>query len=199
MATLDLQEASEAFPEGAITQLLQAWSVGDRAAGDQLFDLLYPELKALARQYLRRESAAISLRPTDLVNETYLKLAAQRRCDWQSRSQFFALAATFIRRILVDHAKRSRRGKRGKGVIHLSLDDVQIPGIPPNLDLLALDGALVELAGIRMAAARVIELRFFAGLSLEETADVIGVSRATVLRTWRFARAWLAGRLGTAA
>lgn len=189
-------EAPKDPPEGGITVLLREWSAGNREAGERLFDAVYPELKKLARQHLSREPALLPFRPTELVNEVYLRLANQRQCDWQSRTQFFALAATFIRRILVDQAKHRLRGKRGQGTIHLSLDDVQLPVLSPNLDLLALDRALVELAGIRMAAARIVELRYFAGLSLEETADALGASRATVLRTWRFARAWLGRKLG---
>lgn len=186
----------EAEPDGSITRLLREWSEGSRDAGDRLFDLIYPELKGLARQHLARESPHHGLRPTELVHEVYLRLARQRRCDWQCRDQFFALAATFIRRILVDQAKLRLRGKRGQGALHLSLEEVQLPALSPNLDLLALDAALVELAGIRMAAARIVELRYFAGLSLEETAEVLGASRATILRNWRFARAWLGRKLG---
>ncbi len=190
--------APAGVPEESITQLLREWSQGSPEAGDRLFAAVYPDLKGLARQHLAREAFGAPLRPTELVNEAYLRLAAQSRCEWQSRNQFFALAATFIRRILVDQAKHRLRRKRGEGVVPLSLEDVQLPSVGPSVDLLALDRALVELAGIRMSAARVIELRCFAGLSLEETADALGTSRATVLRTWRFARAWLGRKLGAA-
>lgn len=194
-SSASLADAREAGPDGSITLLLREWSGGSREAGDRLFDLIYPELKGLARQHLARELRGSALRPTELVHEVYLRLAAQRQCDWQCRNQFFALAATFIRRILLDQAKLRLRGKRGEGALHLSLDEAQLPALAPNLDLLALDAALVELASVRMAAARIVELRYFAGLSLEETAEILGASRATVLRQWRFARAWLGRRL----
>lgn len=179
-----------------ITAWLVAWAAGDREAERRLFDLVYPELKRLARQRLAREQGRITLGATDLVNEAYLRLVAQR--GWQNRHQFFAVSATFLRWILVDHAKHGRRRKRGSDAVHLALDEELLPGgAGPDLDLLALDQALVELARIRTLAARIVELRFFAGLSVEEAAEALGASRATVLRQWRFARAWLACRLGS--
>jgi RNA polymerase sigma factor (TIGR02999 family) len=187
----------DSAPAESITEWLQAWAAGDREAEHWLFDLVYPELKRLARRQLARERGRITLGATDLVNEAYLRLAAQR--DWQNRHHFFALAATLLRWILVDHAKQGGRQKRGRGAVHLVFDETLLPGAPPDLDLLALDEALVALARVRTLAARIVELRFFAGLSVEEAAMALGVSRATVLRQWRFARAWLARTLGAEA
>jgi RNA polymerase sigma factor (TIGR02999 family) len=182
--------------EDAITVWLQAWTAGDPGAGDRLFDLVYPELKKLARRFLAREHAGLPLGTTELVHETYLKLAAQQQDRWQCRDQFFALAATLARRILVDQARHRRRSKRGGGAVHVTFEEALLPGEHLDVDLLALDEALVELARIRLTTARIVELRFFAGLDLEETARILGISRATVLRQWRFARAWLAQKLG---
>src|SRR4029079_327476 len=166
-----------------ITAWLQAWSAGDREAESRLFDLVYPELKRLARRHLARERGEISLGATDLVNEAYLRLINER--SWRNRGQFFALAATFLRWILVDHAKHGGRRKRGGRALHLTLEENLLPGAAPDLDLLALDQALVELARIRTLAARIVELRFLTGLRLEETAEALGASRATVPRQWR--------------
>lgn len=181
----------------AITDLLHAWAANDADAGDRLFEAVYPELRRLAGQRLAGERAEISIQATELIHEVYCKLVDQRRCTWQCRAQFFAVAATMIRRILIDHAKHRHRHKRGSGTIHLSLDDVQIPWLPVDLDVMALDGALCELAGIEMQVARIVELRYFAGLSLEETVRVTGLSQSTVQRKWRFAKAWLARKLGS--
>lgn len=178
-----------------ITLLLRAWADREPAAGDRLFDLVYPELRRLARRQLARERAGISIQATEVIHEAYLKLMDQRHCTWQCRAQFFALAATLIRRILIDHAKHRRRRKRGLGAVHLSLEEVQLPGVPAELDVVDLDQALVELAGIEMAASRIVELRYFAGLSLDETASVTQLSRSTVQRKWRFAKAWLARKM----
>lgn len=189
-------DALPASPPGEITQLLNRWSGGDSQAQERLFSLVYPELYRLARSLLRREPEAISLQGTDLVNEAYLKLVTQRPRSWQQRSQFFAFSATVIRRILVDHAKKRKSLKRGQGQVHLSLEDDTLPGVHREMDLLALDLALVELAEVRLSAARIVELKFFAGLTLEETAESLGLGRTTVQRRWRFARSWLARRLG---
>lgn len=178
-----------------LTELLRSWKDAGRQR-ERLFDRIYPELHRLARQQLARERSSISIQATELVHEAYLRLVDQRRSDWQCRAQFYALAALTLRRILVDHAKHRRRHKRGAGAVHLSLDETLIPGTAPELDVLALDQALVELAKIRLTTARVVELRYFAGLSLEETAAVMGIARKTVQRRWRFARAWLGRRLG---
>ncbi|MCH9649711.1 MAG: sigma-70 family RNA polymerase sigma factor [Deltaproteobacteria bacterium] len=186
---------STSDPSGDITQLLNRWAGGDSSAQDQLFSLVYPRLQSLASSFLRREPHAVSLQTTELVNEAYLKLVNQRPRRWQQRSQFFAFSATVIRRILVDQAKQRKRLKRGKGQIHLTLEEEALPGIQRDVDLLALDLALVELAGVRLSAARIVELKFFAGLSLEETAETLGLGRTTVQRRWRFARSWLARKL----
>jgi len=184
--------------EESITAWLQAWTSGDTEAGEHLFALVYPELKKLARRFLARERVGVPLGTTELVHETFLRLVAQRQDHWQNRDQFFALAATLARRVLVDQAKHDRRRKRGGGVVHVTFEEGLLPGAPPNVDLLALDDALAELARIRWTTARIVELRFFAGLDLVATARILGVSRATVLRQWRFAKAWLARKLGGA-
>lgn len=180
----------------SVTLLLEAWAAGNAAAEAPLFEAVYPELRRLARQYLAREQRRITLQATDLVHDTYLKLVDQRQDDWRCRAHFFAVAATLVRRILLDHAKHRQRHKRGRGAVHVSVDDVQLPGLGPDLDFLEVDRALVELAGIQMSAARLVELRFFAGLTFDEAAEVMGLSRSTVLRKWRFAKAWLARKLG---
>ena len=171
-----------------LTELLRAWTAGDPDAGERLFATAYPRLRSLCGQRLHGRMTPLTLQPTELVNEVYLVLARQRRVDWQSREQFFALASTFVRRILTDHAKGRRRGKRGHGVIHISVDDVSLPTPGPDIDVVALDQALTELAAISVAAARIVELRFFGGLSLEQTARQLSMSRATAARRWRFGK-----------
>lgn len=179
-----------------VTGLLQSWAKGDQGSQDRLFDLVYPELRKIAANRLNAEPYPSSLQTTELVGEAYLRLVDQSKVDWQCRAQFFALAATFIRRILVDRAKSRFRAKRGAGAIHVSLDQAKafIPG--QNLDLLALDQALTELARIRATTARMVELRYFGGLNIDETASVLGLGKATVVRKWRFAKAWLAEWIG---
>lgn len=187
-------------PRQDVTALLQAWSQGDAGAGEQLVPLIYDELRRQAARHLRREKRRDhTLRPTALVHEAYLRLAGQRDAAWQNRGQFFAVAAQAMRRILVDHARRHRAVKRGRSWCRLSLDEVARRGLaaaaPPDLDLVALEDALVELAALSPQKARLVELRFFGGLSLEETADVMGVSPSTTSREWRLARAWLFRRV----
>lgn len=180
-----------------LTGLLKAWSAGDPGAGDQLIPLVYKELRRQAARYLSRERANHTLRPTALVNEAYLRLAGQRRVVWQDRAQFFAVAATVMRRLLVDHARQHGASKRGRHVTTLSLDDgdwISVAGAP-DLDVIALNEALVELAAVDPLRTKMIELRFFAGLTSDETAEALGVSTATVTRGWRLARAWLHHRL----
>lgn len=179
-----------------VTGLLRQWARGDRDSQDHLFDLVYPELRKIAANRLHAEPYPSSLQTTELVGEAYLRLVDQSKVDWQCRAQFFALAATFIRRILVDRAKSRFRAKRGAGAVHVSLDDAKafIPG--QNLDLLALDQALTELARVRATTARMVELRYFGGLNIDETASVLGLGKATVVRKWRFAKAWLAEWIG---
>jgi RNA polymerase sigma factor (TIGR02999 family) len=180
-----------------LTGLLRAWSAGDARAADSLIPLVYQELRHQAARYLSRERANHTLRPTALVNEAYLKLAQQRRVIWQDRTQFFALAATVMRRLLVDHARQHGAVKRGAMACAISLEDGDSVAVSPapDLDVIALNDALDELAAVDAVRARMIELRFFAGLTTDETADALGVSAATVTRGWRLARAWLHHRL----
>ncbi len=180
-----------------LTGLLRAWSAGDSAAGEKLIPLVYRELHHQAARYLSRERSNHTLRPTALVNEAYLRLARQRRVVWQDRAQFFGVAATVMRRLLVDHARQHAASKRGAWPCTVSLDDGEIISITgsPDLDIIALNDALVELTAVDPVRARMIELRFFAGLTTDETAEAMGVSAATVTRGWRLARAWLHHRL----
>ena len=179
-----------------LTGLLQAWSAGDAAAADQLIPVVYEELRRQASRYLARERPDHTLQPTALVNEAYLRLAEQRRVRWEHRGQFFAVAATVMRRLLVDHARQHGASKRGAACT-IPLDDGEVIAIAPtpDVDVLALNDALTELAEIDPLRMRLIELRFFAGLTTEEAADALGVSSATVTRGWRLARAWLHARL----
>jgi RNA polymerase sigma factor (TIGR02999 family) len=179
------------MPEQDVTQLLVQSTAGDKAAMDQLMPLVYDELRRLARSYLHKERPGHTLQSTALVHEVYLRLIDQRSVKWQNRSHFFAMAAQMIRRILVDHARGQKAAKRGSGAVMLELDDaVGLPG-QRDLDLIALDDALTGLAAIDPDQGRIVELRFFGGLSIEETAAVLGVSPATVNREWSSARAWL--------
>ena len=184
----DLQEA------GVLTAWLRDWAFRQEA-GDRLFDSIYPELRRLAARQLSRERSDISIEAADLVSEAYLRLSDQRHVHWRGRAHFFAIAATCVRRVLTDHAKHKLRSKRGAGAVHVQIEGVKLADEAPNVEILALNEALVELAEIRASAARVVELRAFGGLDLEDTASVLGMSRATVIRRWRFARAWLAQRL----
>lgn len=180
-----------------VTALLKAWSDGDSEAADRLIALVYDELRRQAARYLSRERGDHTLRPTALVNEAYLRLVRQRSVVWQDRGQFFAVAATVMRRLLVDYARKDGASKRGGSVHTVSLEDGDEVGIAaaPNIDVIELNDALVELSAIDPQCARMIELRFFAGLTTEETAEALGVSTATVTRGWRLARAWLHRRL----
>ena len=177
--------------ERDVTQLLVQSSAGDKAAMDELMPLVYDELRRLARVYLHRERPGHTLQSTALVHEVYLRLIDQRSVKWQNRAHFFAMASQMIRRILVDHARGQKAAKRGAGAVKLSLDDaIGLPG-QQDLDLIALDDALTGLAAIDPDQGKIVELRFFGGLSIEETAAVLGVSPATVNREWSSARAWL--------
>jgi RNA polymerase sigma-70 factor (ECF subfamily) len=176
-----------------ITRLLREWQAGDRAALDALIPVVYDELHVIASRHMAREWRAGTLETTALVNEAYLKLVDQRKVDWQSRAHFFAIAAQVMRRILVDHARRKLRGKRGGGaVMPVVTTSIQVPEAAADLvDVLAVDRALSQLEGLDPDQARIVELRFFAGLTVEETAAVVGVSPATVKREWAVAKAWL--------
>jgi RNA polymerase sigma factor (TIGR02999 family) len=176
---------------GEVTALLLRWQAGDPQALDALMPLVYAELRRLAARQLRGERAGHTLQPTAVVHEAYLRLIGQRNAGWQSRGQFYAVAARMMRRVLIDHARRGHAGKRGGAAIHLSLEGTDLPVAAPSIDLLALDAALTRLEALDAEQARVVELRFFAGLSVEETALALGLSPATIKRYWQSARAWL--------
>jgi RNA polymerase sigma factor (TIGR02999 family) len=174
-----------------ITGLLVDWSNGDQSALDKLLPLVEKELHRLAHSYMRRESPDHTLQTTALVNEAYLKLIDQKKTRWQNRAHFFGIAARIMRRILMNYARDQQRLKRGGGAIQVSLSEVAVISLSKTTDLLALDEALERLAATDERKARVVELRYFGGLSVEETAEVLGVSEITVLRDWKFAKAWL--------
>jgi RNA polymerase sigma factor (TIGR02999 family) len=174
-----------------ITQLLEAWSDGDKSAYDKLIPLVYDELHRLAHRYMSGERAGHTLQTTALVGEAYLRLVGQRGVRWQNRRHFLAIAAQLMRRILVDHARTNARAKRGGGAQMFELDETAITSPARSADLVALDEALTKLAEIDSRKAQVIELRFFGGLNVEETAQTLGVSPNTVIRDWSMARAWL--------
>lgn len=180
-----------------ITRLLREWQSGDRGAGDELIEQLYPELRALARRHLRNENDTLTLQVTDLVSEAYLRLNQQKRCDWNSRTHFLAIAATLVRRIVIDYVKNKRRAKRGGQDIILSMEEVgdQVATPAMQIDALALDGLLDELETVDPICAEMVKLRYFGGLKLDEVADVMQCSVSTVSRDWTFARAWLHKRL----
>lgn len=173
------------------SQLLIAWGNGDRAALDRLFPLVEGELHRLARRYMSRERLGHTLQTTALVNEAYLRLIDQRHVRWQNRAHFFGIAAQIMRRILIDHARRRAFGKRGGGARTVSLEEAAVLSAERAAELVALDEALRSLAEIDERKSRVVELRYFGGLSVEETAEVLSVSPDTVTREWRRARAWL--------
>lgn len=174
-----------------ITRLLADWSNGDRQALEKLTPLVYDELRRLAGRYLRQERAGHTLQSTALVHEAYMKLVGQKNVRWQNRAHFFGIAAQMIRRILVDYARARRAEKRGSGAAPLSLDEAMaLPG-GKDLDLVALDDALKGLANIDERQSRLVELRFFTGLTIEETAEVMQMSVATAKRDWVSAKAWL--------
>jgi RNA polymerase sigma factor (TIGR02999 family) len=179
-----------------ITELLVAWSDGDRAALDELVPLVYDQLHGLASASLARERQGHTLQTTALVHEAYLKLVDQRRVRWQNRAHFFGVAAQMMRRILVSHARAHAAGKRGHGAQPLSLDQAPEVSAKPKVDLLALDEALDRLTEIDPRLGRVVELRFFGGLSIEEAGEVLSLSSATVGREWSMAKAWLYKELG---
>lgn len=185
-------------PSEGVTKLLLAWSEGQDSALDKLLPVVYQELRRLARRYMYGERADHTLQTTALVNEAYLRLIDSRRVRWQNRTHFFAISAQLMRRILVDFARSRRYQKRGGGVQKVTLDEDLIMSPKQGRDLVALDGALEALAATDARKARVVELRFFGGLSVEETAAVLKVSPDTVLRDWRLAKAWLAREMGRA-
>jgi RNA polymerase sigma-70 factor, ECF subfamily len=182
-----------------VTVLLQRFRKGDKAAANELLPLVYEELKRLAAIRMKSERPGHTLQPTALVHEVYLKLAMGAPVDWQNRAHFFAVAAQHMRRIIVDHARAATAGKRGGGRQSVSLDDFMGTTLPPDESMLALDEALDRLKEIDERAARVVELRFFGGLTEREVAEVLGIGVTTMKRDWDFARAWLGSRLGAAA
>jgi RNA polymerase sigma-70 factor (ECF subfamily) len=176
---------------GSATQLLLSWSGGDRLALDQMLPIVYEELHRLAALYLSRERADHTLQPTALVNEAYLRLIDQRKVDWRNRAQFLGVAANMMRRILMNHARDKAAGKRAGDRERVSLSLVEESSNPSDVDLIALETALDGLEALDARKAKVVELRFFGGLTMEEIAEVLEISRATVEREWSFARAWL--------
>ena len=174
-----------------VTRLLIDWGNGDRAALDKLTPLVHEELRRMARQYMSRERPGHTLQTTALVNEAYLRLVDQRQAHWQNRAHFFAVAARVMRHILIDHARQHVRAKRGGKTQRISLDEAAVMSPERASDLLALDEALDELATIDPRRSRVVELRYFGGLNIDETAEVLKVTPTTVSRDWRWAKAWL--------
>ena len=174
-----------------LTRLLVDWGNGDAQALERLVPLVYRDLRRLARRYLRSEPPGHTLQSTALVHEAYLRLIDQRNTHWQNRAHFFGISAQLIRRILVDHARARKAGKRGGNAAKIQIDDSVAAHESQGLDLVVLDDCLKTLSGIDPQQARVIELRYFAGLTVEETAEVMHVSPTTVKREWRLARAWL--------
>jgi len=174
-----------------ITQLLLSWSKGDDAALEQLIPLVYPELRRLARRYMARKSPEHTLQTSALINEAYLRLVDQQNVGWQNRAHFFAVVAQVMRHILIDHARKYRYGKRGAGAQHVPLDEVAVVSQERATQIVALDDALTSLAAIDPRKSQIVELRFFGGLSVEETAEVMKLSSVTVMREWRAVKAWL--------
>lgn len=178
-------------PSEQVTSLLLRWRGGDKAALDALMPLVYGELRRLARQYLQRERSDHTLQSTALVHEAYARLVGQNLPDWQNRAHFFGVAAQLMRQILVDHARNHRAAKRGGSICKLPLDDVDSHASETDVDVVALDDALRSLAKLDPQQSRVVELRFFAGLSIADTSEVLGISPSTVKRDWNTARVWL--------
>jgi RNA polymerase sigma-70 factor (ECF subfamily) len=185
-----VRKETQAPDNAQVSRLLQAWGNGDRAALDRLTPIVYEELRRLARRYMRGERPGHSLQTTALVNEAYMRLVDYKGMQWQNRAHFFAVSAQLMRRILVEHARRHNL-KRGGGVQHVSLDETAIVGGDRTADLVALDDAIDALARLDARKAQVVEMRFFGGLSVEETAAVLKVSPVTVMRDWNTAKAWL--------
>ena len=176
---------------GEVTQLLERWSNGDASALDELTPLVYAELRKLAAGYVRRERPGHTLQATALVNEAYLRLIGQRPGGWSGRSHFYGIAARLMRQILVEYARKHQAEKRGGDLIAVTLDHADEVMSAPNVDILAVHEALERLASFDEQQARIVELRFFGGLSIAEAAEVLGVGHATVERDWSMARAWL--------
>ena len=180
-----------------VTKLLKNWGAGDKSALDNLMPLVHAELHRLARQHMRREKPGHLLQTSALVNEAYLRLVDASQVDWKNRAHFFGIAALLMRRILVDHARRNAYLKRGGGALRVSLDEAALRPHEQARELVALDDALEALAAIDPRQSKIVELRFFGGMSIEETAEVLKVSPGTVARDWTFARAWLRKEMGS--
>jgi RNA polymerase sigma factor (TIGR02999 family) len=178
-----------------VTALLRAWGQGEEEALKRLIPLVHAELHRIASRCMAGERAGHSLQPTALVNEAYVRLIDVQQVRWQDRAHFLAMSARLMRRILVDYARSKGYQKRGGGAVRVTFDEVAVPGKSVDPDLVALDDALAELAKVDERKSRVVEMRFFGGLSLEETASVLGVSEDTVTRDWKLAKAWLSREL----
>jgi RNA polymerase sigma factor (TIGR02999 family) len=178
-----------------VTGLLRAWSSGDQGALQKLTPLVYEQLHRAAQRYMAAERSDHILQTTALIHEVYLRLVDIREVDWQDRAHFFAICAQLMRRILTDFARSRHYQKRGGGAVHLPLDEALVISREPDADLVAVDDALKALAAIDERKSRVVELRFFGGLSVEETAEVLKVSPETVMRDWKLAKVWLLGQL----
>lgn len=174
-----------------VTQLLRAWGEGDEGALEQLAPLVEKELHRLAHKYMSRELPGQTLQTTALVNEVYLRLIDIQQVSWQNRAHFFAISARMMRRILTDFARSRRYLKRGGDAVHVSWDEALVVSEEPDADIVAIDNALSQLAEVDPRKSQVVELRFFGGLSVEETAEVLKISQQTVMRDWKFAKAWL--------
>jgi RNA polymerase sigma factor (TIGR02999 family) len=179
-----------------VTQLLISWSRGDKAALEQLIPAVHAELHRLARRHMGRENLGHTLQTSALINEAYIKLVDQQGVEWQNRAHFFAVAARVMRHILIDHARSHRYAKRGGGAQKVQLDESAAPGEQRAAELIALDDALNNLRNLDPRKSQIVELRFFGGLSVEEVAEVLKISTATVMREWRSARAWLRREVG---
>ena len=179
----------------SVTPLLAAWSKGDQAARDQLMSVVYDELHRLARRHMRRESAGHTLQTSALLNEAFLRLVDQKNVQWRNRAHFYGIAAQMMRRVLVDYARSRRCAKRGAGAPAITLDEGLIVSAERSAEVVALHEALVELAKFDPRQGKVVELRFFGGLGIQETAKVLDVSEGTVMRDWTLAKAWLRRKL----
>ena len=185
-------------PSHEVTKLLKDWSAGDQSALDKLMPLVYDELRRLAHQHMRREKPGHTLQTSALVNEAYVRLVDQREIQWEGRAHFFGIAARLMRQILVDRARRRNFAKRGGGTIQVSLNEATTVAQEQSANVMALDDALKNLEKTDQRKSRIVELRFFGGMSIEETAKVLRVSPGTVMRDWTFARAWLRNQMSSA-
>ena len=185
-------------PPSEVSRLLSAWGAGSQSALEDLLPLVYRELRTIAARHLRRERRNHTLQPTALVNEAFLRLVGQERVDWHGRAHFLAIAAQAMRRVLIDHARRHAAARRGGGITALPLEPFAEAPAAPTVDLLALDEALTRLEQLDPRAARVVEQRCFAGATVEETAEAMGIAPITVMRDWKMAQAWLQRQLSGA-